>query len=70
MKSTLNSEIIFKYISLGNLHEISISCLLIVLFLAESIGMPNTCLTGDVFVVYLTPPRGLGKKFSVAVLSD
>lgn len=69
MKSTLNSEIILKYISLGNLHEISISCLLIVLFLAESIGMPNTCLTGDVFVVYLTP-RGLGKKFSVAVLSD
>lgn len=70
MKSILNSEIILKYVSLGDFHGISIPCFFIVLFLAESIGMPSTCRIGAVFVVHLTPPIGLGKKFSVVVLSD
>lgn len=59
-----------KYVSLGDLHGISVPCFLIVLFLAESIGMPSTCRIGAVFVVHLTPPRGLGKKFSAVVLSN
>lgn len=40
------------------------------LYLAESVGISNTCLIGAVLVAYLVPPRGLGKEFSVLVLKD
>lgn len=52
------------------MHDFPVPCFLTVLYLAESLGISTLCLMGAVSVVYLTLPRGLGKKFSVAVLND
>lgn len=59
-----------EYINFGDLYDSSVSRVFAVLYLAESPGVSNTCLTDAVFVVYLIPPRGLGKEFSVSLLNN